>query len=79
VLVALAAWPRSLHELACREYIYPAGARNIAERGSLDTQYYSGNSLWSASVLIATFTCPLHPGAAPLVSFRHHASGPPRR
>ncbi len=46
VLVALAAWPRALHELAWPdEYIYLAGARNIVERGSLDTQYYLTNSL----------------------------------
>jgi len=46
VLVALAAWPRSLHDVAWPdEYIYLAGARNIVERGSLNTQYYLANSL----------------------------------
>ena len=46
VLVALAAWSRSLHELAWPdEYIYLTGARNIVERGSLDTQYYLTRSL----------------------------------
>lgn len=46
LLVAALAWPRSYHEIAWPdECIYLVGARNLLERGSLDTSFYLANSL----------------------------------
>lgn len=46
LLVAAAAWRRSSHEVAWPdECIYLVGARNLVERGSLDTNYYLTSSL----------------------------------
>ncbi len=46
LLVAGAAWPRAFHEVAWPdECIYLVGARNLVERGSLDTNYYLAGSL----------------------------------
>lgn len=46
LLVASQAWQRSYHEIAWPdECIYLVGARNLVERGSLDTNYYLTNSL----------------------------------
>lgn len=46
LLAAHSAWTRSYHEVAWPdECIYLVGARNVVERGSLDTHYYLTGSL----------------------------------